>query len=152
MLIRLGTTVLCIFHLTYCILHLYFLTPLLKTSNFSLCVSSLLPSSLIIFTITTLNCFLSTLPSSTSFGSSSEVFFILSLYLKYVPLSPHFAQVALCIFMSLVGWLCFPTLEKWPFVGGILHIPAVDFPLVAAALCSMGLPCEDCVCPSVVVG
>ena len=56
--------------------------------------------------------------------------------------------------MYLVGWLCFPTLEKWPFVGDILCFPAVHSSHNTGAIniCSMGPPYKGCVCPSVVAG
>ena len=38
--------------------------------------------------------------------------------------------------MCLVGWLCFLTLEKWPFVGDILCIQAEPSPLVTLPICS----------------
>ena len=100
---------------------------LLKISNISLCASILLPSSLIIFIITTQNHFRSRLPTSTSLSSSSEV---LPCHL----ILPNL----LFLFLSLVAWLCFPSLEKEPFAGDI--VPAAQFPVVTRAICSSGFP------------
>ena len=44
--------------------------------------------------------------------------------------------VVICIFMSVVGQFYFSSLENWPSVGGILHIPAVHSPLITQAICS----------------
>ena len=54
--------------------------------------------------------------------------------------------------MYLVAWLGVLTLEKWPFAGDVLCIPAVHFPLVTRAVCSRGVPCLGCMGPSVVAG
>ena len=51
-----------------------------------------------------------------------------------------------------MGCLCFLTLEKWPFVGDILCVPAPQSPLVIRALCSRGAPYVGCMGPSVVAG
>ena len=37
--------------------------------------------------------------------------------------------------IGLVGWLYFPTLGKWPFVGEVLCILAVPSPLVTRVIC-----------------
>ena len=42
--------------------------------------------------------------------------------------------------MSVVGQLYFSSLENWPSVGGILHIPAVHSPLIPQAICSWAPP------------
>ena len=39
------------------------------------------------------------------------------------------------VYMYLVGWLHFPALEKGPFVGGVLGVPAANSPLITRALC-----------------
>ena len=54
--------------------------------------------------------------------------------------------------MYLVGWLGFPTLEKWPFVGDALYVPAAYSPLVTRAICSRVPFYLGCMDPSVVVG
>ena len=54
--------------------------------------------------------------------------------------------------MYVVGWLYFPTLEKWPFVGYVLCVPAAHAPLVTQAICSRGSPYDGHVGPSVVAG
>ena len=54
--------------------------------------------------------------------------------------------------MYLVCWLCFLTLEKYPFVGDILCVPATNFSLVTRAVCSRGASCVGFLSPSVVVG
>ena len=36
--------------------------------------------------------------------------------------------------MHLVSWLCFLTLEKWPFVGDVFCVPAVDASLITRAV------------------
>lgn len=36
--------------------------------------------------------------------------------------------------MYLVHWLCFLTVEKWPFVGHILYVPVVFSLLVIRAI------------------
>ena len=99
-----------------------FLTPLLKMSSFSLCVSGLLPSSLTIFTVTTLNSFLSKLPSSTSLGSP------LRFYL--VPLSEICSSVTpFCLSRSLYFYVSgrlamFPDLGKVASCGRRLIYPS----------------------------
>lgn len=35
------------------------------------------------------------------------------LCLEHLPLWPHFASLAVFIFIHLVGWLSFPILKKW---------------------------------------
>ena len=45
----------------------------------------------------------------------------------------------------------FPDLKKWPFVGVVLCMPAVQFPLVTRAICSRGAPYVGCMGPSVFV-
>ena len=60
---------------------------------------------------------------------------------------PHFAQVAVFIF---IGWLHFPTLEKWSFVGDVLCLPAAHSPLITKAIYSRDAPYEGCVDTSVV--
>lgn len=67
-----------------------------------------------------------------------------------VLLSPHFASVAVCTFMYLVGWSHFPSLEKLPFVDD-LCVPAVLSSLVTQVIWSWGLPYEGCVAFSVVI-
>ena len=54
--------------------------------------------------------------------------------------------------MYLVGWLHFLTLEKGPFEGEILCVPAAHSPLVTKAICSRGVPYVGCMDPSLVVG
>ena len=49
--------------------------------------------------------------------------------------------------MYLVGWLCFLTLEKWPFIRYILCIPAAHSPLVTRSICSWGAPYMGCMDP-----
>ena len=56
------------------------------------------------------------------------------------------------ILMYLVGWLYFLTLEKWPFVGDILYVPAAHFSLVTRSVCSQGVPYVGCVGPFVMEG
>ena len=53
--------------------------------------------------------------------------------------------------MYLLGWLRFPTLEKWPFVGDILCVQAAYSPLVTRAVCSRGALYMGCTGPSVVM-
>ena len=56
------------------------------------------------------------------------------LCLGHVPLSAHFAQ------FSVLGWLHFPILEKWPHVGDIQWVPVAHSLLVTRAICSRGAP------------
>ena len=64
----------------------------------------LILSSWIIFTITALNSF------SVDCLTPLNLVLLLGFYL--VPLLPHFVLDAICIFMYVVGKLCFLTLEK----------------------------------------
>ena len=41
--------------------------------------------------------------------------------------------------MYLAGWFRFLTLEKRPFVGDVLCIPAMHPPLVTQAVCPLGV-------------
>ena len=112
-----------------------FSNSLLKT-NFSLCSSSLLPSSLVI-TFITLNSLSSRLPISTSLSSSGVLFF---------PSSGTCSSVAsfcliCCFYFYVSGRLVtFPDWEKWPFVGNILWGPAAHSPLDTRAICSRAVP------------
>lgn len=54
--------------------------------------------------------------------------------------------------MCLVGWLCFPTLEMWPFTGYILCFSAVHSPLVTRAVFSRGAHYVSLMGPFVIVG
>ena len=54
--------------------------------------------------------------------------------------------------MYLVGRLCFPTLEKWSFVGDVLCNPVVYSPLVTSTVRSRDAPYVCCMSPLVVVG
>ena len=56
---------------------------------------------------------------------------------------------SLFISMYLVGWLHFPLLKKYPYVGDIVWSP---FLLVIRTMCSGSILCVGYVCPSVVVG
>ena len=82
--------------------------------NISLCSSNVLPSSLIIIMIITLNFLLAIL--------FPLHLVLLRFYL--VPLFGTYSSVAsFCsVFIStyFVGWLYFPVLEKWTYVGNIL--------------------------------
>ena len=40
--------------------------------------------------------------------------------------------------MYLVGWLCFPIMEKWPYAGHVLWVLAAHSPVVTRATCFRG--------------
>ena len=68
---------------------------------------------------------------------SSVTSFCLSYYLHVLFL---LKKKTICIFIYLAGSLCFSTLEKWPFVEGILCSPTVLPLLVTQAICSRQSP------------
>ena len=110
----------CWFHLLYFLFQWFypsalslfiFSSSLLKTSNLSFCLFSLLPSTLSIFKITTLN---SLLGSFFFFPFHLVLLQRFSLGLSfgtcpYCLILPNFVVLS---FMYLVGWLHFPILEK----------------------------------------
>ena len=123
---------------------LYFLT-LLKTSNFSLCESVPLPSSLIIFMIITLNSWVDCL-SPLHFMLLLGIYLLWNMFLCCL----IFPNLLFLFLHYLVGWLYFPTLEKWPALGDIPCVPAAHSPLVTQAVCSRDSLYEGCLGPSVV--
>jgi len=98
-----SNSLICFYHLVYCWYHLVYFSfldssclvvlyifSLLNTSNFSLYTAILLPSSLIIPMITTLNSFLNRLPVCTSPGPSSGALafsFVLNIFLCHLILA-----------------------------------------------------------------
>lgn len=74
---------------------------------------------------------------------------VLFLSLEYRPLLSHFVHLVDFISMRLTGWLCFLTLEEWPFMGDVLCVPASHTPMVIRTICFKG---ALSVGPSTVVG
>ena len=122
--------------------------------------SSLLKTFVISYSV---HLFSSRVLSSSSWSLPWTRFWVDCLYLPHLVLGFYpipsfetcssvtsFAQVP--VFMYLVCWLCFWTVENYPFVGDILCVPAADFSLVTRALCSRGASCVCFLSPSVVVG
>ena len=124
-----------IFHSSYCILHLlggslYSLIVYLKLLT-SHSASILLPSSLIIFKIITLNSFSDHL---------SPLHLVLLLEFYSLIQNTIFCHLILSHFMSIVDQLYFSTLDKWPSVGDVLCVLAVYSPFITEAKCSRGSP------------
>ena len=154
----------CLYHAVFCwFLVLYFLfqllylpllfffvfsNSLLQTSNFSLCSSNLLLSSLNIFMIITLTTLLVRLLISASFSSSK--FYLVTLFAKYFSVF-SFCLICYFYFYVFVRLVMFPALEKWPCVGHILCVPAVHSLVVTGAIWSKGARFVGCMGSSVVV-
>ena len=130
---------------SYCIFHLWLFlkisNSLLKISNFSLCAYILLPRCLIIFTQTL------SLEDCLSLSSSLE-FYLVPLFRTCSCVASfcltcyfHFCQSGMLVKYS--------DIEEVVFLGNVLYVPTVHFPLITRAICARS---AASVSPSVVAG
>ena len=96
--------------------------------------SLLFPSLLNIFMIITFKPLSGRLFIFTSF-SFFLWFYLVPLFGTYSSLPS--SCLTFCVYFYVLGRLCLPMFEMWPYLGGFLWGPAAHSPLVTRALCSL---------------